>query len=129
MQWVFSDFCFVFSWSPVFIFPGIQIHRSIFLHCTKRGLQNRQYSPFIRKNGIRKVRKGVEIFDKRILVLVSSSGTQWFRIRPRFWQVGGGREPKRKPSFSALLFFISGVYCHVIPNKVLFSHKKLKGVV
>ena len=41
-----------------------------------------QNSALIIKNGIRKVRKGVDIFDKRILVLVSSSRTQYFRIRP-----------------------------------------------
>ena len=37
-------------------------------------------------NGIRKVRKGVNIFDKRILILVSSSQTQCFRIQPRLHQ-------------------------------------------
>ena len=33
-------------------------------------------------NGIRKVRKGVDIFVKKILILVSSSRTKCFRIRP-----------------------------------------------
>ena len=37
-------------------------------------------------NGIWKVRKGVDIFYKRILVLVSSSLTQCFRIPPRLHQ-------------------------------------------
>ena len=41
-----------------------------------------QNSALIIKNGIKKVRKGVDIFDKRILVLLSSSRTQYFRIRP-----------------------------------------------
>ena len=36
----------------------------------------------LHNNGIRKVRLGVNIFDKRILILVSSSWTQCFRIRP-----------------------------------------------
>ena len=33
-------------------------------------------------NGIRQARKGVDISERRILVLVSSSWTQCFRIRP-----------------------------------------------
>ena len=33
--------------------------------------------------GIRKVKKGVDIFNKRILVLVSFTRTQCFRIRER----------------------------------------------
>ena len=45
-----------------------------------------QNSALIMANGIRKVRKGVDIFDKKMLILVSSSRTQCFRIRPRLQQ-------------------------------------------
>ena len=48
------------------------------IHCTKWGLKILRIFIII-TNGIRKVRKGVEIFEKRILVLVSSSQTQCFR--------------------------------------------------
>ena len=41
-----------------------------------------QNSALIMANGIRKVRKGVDIFDKKMLILASSSRTQCFRIRP-----------------------------------------------
>ena len=77
-----------------------------------------QNSAIIMTNGIRKVRKGVDTFIKRILILVSSSRTQCFRIRPLLhqsfpckkqsstllWQEGGRRKPQRTPSLSALLF-------------------------
>ena len=41
------------------------------------------------------------------------------------------REGEINPSFSSLSFsyFPSRVYCHVIPHRVLFNHKKLEKVV
>ena len=67
-------------------------------------------------------------------VPVSIQGLQSSRLYPGFieflsphfycfWQEGGGRE--------ALLFsfFPSRVYCHVIPHRILFSHKKMEKVV
>ena len=56
-------------------------------HCTKQGLIIRGYSlcqnsALIIRNGIRNVRKGVDIFDKKLLIPASSSRTQCFRIRP-----------------------------------------------
>ena len=110
----------------------------------------------IRTNGIGKVRLGVDIFDKRILV--RSSLTWCFKIQSLLqksyscsqqsinryhseWCTNyqdpfslitargkGKRERERNLSFSALLFsfFPSRVYCHVIPHRVLFSHKKLE---
>ena len=132
-------------------------------------------------NWTRKVRKGVIIFDKRILVLVSSSRTQCFTIQPHLhqsfpcsrqslnWYFSascsgfvskvyrvpvsfGKREGEEKcrenppslhyyfidsgkrereenhietPPSLHYYFFQSGVYFHVIPHRVLFSHKKL----
>jgi len=37
-------------------------------------------------NGIRKVRKGVDIFDKKILLILSSSWTHYFSIPPHLQQ-------------------------------------------
>ena len=45
-----------------------------------------QNSAIIMTNGIRKVWKGVDTFIKRILILVSSSRTQCFSIRPLLHQ-------------------------------------------
>ena len=64
-----------------------------------------QSSAFIKTFGIRKVRKGEDIFDKKL-----DSPTQCFRIRPRLQQS----------------FFSNRVYCHIIPHKALFSNKKLE---
>ena len=60
-------------------------------HCTKRGLKILriyicQNSALKMTNGIRKVRLGVDIFEKKFLILVSSSLTQCFKIRPRLQQ-------------------------------------------
>ena len=125
-----------------------------------------QNSALIIANGIRKFRKGVDIFDKKILILVSLSRTQCFRIRPCLQQSfpcsrqsinwynsalcttnqdstlyvsiflisskrKGVEERTHPHSISALLFslFSSRVYCHVIPHRVLFRHKKLEKVV
>ena len=81
--------CFLFfSWSAVFILPtelteGSGSHSSIniLIGCKKNfsalsGLENSenincQNSVLIITNGIRKVRKGVDIFDRRISILVS----------------------------------------------------------
>ena len=105
-------------------------------------------------NVIRKVRKGKDIFNKRILdsrkfILDSASF-------PRSWQsinqyhsawcatfqystlyvsiilvsgkrVGEEREGETLPSLHYyFLFSPSSVYCHVIPHRVLFSNKKLE---
>ena len=63
---------------------------------------NCQNSALIMTNGIRKVKKGVDIFNKRILVLVRFTRTQCFRVRER--------EPL------ILSFSPSGVYYTVIPH-------------
>ena len=123
-----------------------------------------QNSALILTNRTRKVRKGVDIFDKRILEVHLR---QCFRIKPFlqlsfprsrqsinwylsawctayqdltlyvsisfFWREGGGREREREtpPSlhYYFLSFFPSRVFWHVIPHWILFSHKKLEGVV
>ena len=51
---------------------------------------------------------------------------------PCFWQEGRGKRSVEKPlQFCTIIFsfFPSRVYCYFIPQKVLFSHKKLERVV
>ena len=50
-------------------------------HCTNRVWKFWGYSALIMTNRIRKVRNEVDIADKKILILISSSRTQCFRIR------------------------------------------------
>ena len=91
------------------------------------------------KNGIRKVKKIVDIFDKRILdscKFISDSASEYGLVYSYLFLAAGRERGRRKrekeretpPSlYYYFLFFQSRVYSHVIPDRVLFSHMKLKG--
>ena len=122
----------------LFIFIFLQVGK--IKATSKRGLKilriNCQNLTLIKTNGIRKVREGVNIFDKRILdscKFISDSASEYGLIYNNLFLAeyklhgaqsirilhvskGGGREAQRNPSFSALLcsFLPSRVYCHVL---------------